>query len=276
MKRVLPILAIAAVCFVSSCGPGRSTVPDYSVVNAEEVDLSAFPVDDEGYHVIFNGQDLTGWRGYGKDYAPTKWSVEDGCIKFNGTGGGEAQMGDGGDLIFAHRFQNFILEFEWKVSKGANSGVFYLAQEITTKGDKGETRYEPIYISAPEYQILDNANHPDSFLGIDGNRKSASLYDMIPAKPQNQNPFGEWNKGSILVYQGTVVHGQNGENVVEYHLWTPRWNEMLQSSKFSEKDWPLAYTLLNNCGGVDHKGYIGFQDHGDVVWYRNIRIKLFD
>ena len=102
---------------------------------------------------------------------------------------------------------------EWKVSKGGNSGIFYLAQEVTTQKD-GKTKYEPIYISCPEYQVLDNVNHPDAKLGVDGNRQSASLYDMIPAVPQNQKPFGEWNKAKIMVYKGTVVHGQNDQNVV--------------------------------------------------------------
>ena len=140
----------------------------------------------------------------------------------------------------------------------------------------GKEQYEPIYISSPEYQVLDNANHPDAKLGKDGNRQSASLYDMIPAVPQNQNPFGEWNSGSIMVYQGTVVHAQNGVNVLEYHLWTPKWTEMLQASKFSEEAWPLAFELLNNLGGDAHEGYIGFQDHGNDVWYRNIRVKILD
>ena len=99
---------------------------------------------------------------------------------------------------------------------------------------------------------------------------------MIPAKPQNQNPYGEWNKAKIMVYKGTVVHGQNDANVVEYHLWTDQWTQMLQASKFSQEKWPLAFELLNNCGGESHEGYFGLQDHGDDVWYRNIRIKVME
>ena len=286
MKKVFFAAAVAALAvFAVSCGNNTkktaeaepaSGAPAYEVVENPQIDLSALTVDEDGYYVIFDGKTFNGWRGYGKDHVPSKWVIEDGCIKFNGTGGGEAQEGDGGDIIFTHKFKNFKFEFEWKVEKASNSGVFVLAQEITTKNDKGETQFEPIYISSPEYQILDNANHPDSFLGVDGNRKSASLYDMIPAKPQNQKPYGEWNKGGIMVFQGTVVHSQNDENVVEYHLWTPRWTEMLQASKFSEEAWPLAFELLNNCGGENHEGYIGFQDHGDVVWFRNIRVKVFE
>ena len=113
-------------------------------------------------------------------------------------------------------------------------------------------------------------------LGKDGNRQSSSLYDMIPAKPQNSNPAEEWNKVRIMVYKGTVVHTQNDENVVEYHLWTPQWTDMLQASKFSAERWPMGFELLNNCGGENREGYIGIQDHGDNVWYRNIRVKVLE
>jgi hypothetical protein len=216
---------------------------------------------------LFDGKTFEGWRGYNKSEVPGAWIIEDGCIKIQGSGRGEAGAKNGGDIIFEKKFSNFELSFEWKVGKGSNSGVFYLAQEIPNK---------PIYISAPEYQILDNENHPDGKLGIDGNRRSASLYDMIPAVPQNSKPYGEWNTAKILVYKGTVIHYQNGKNVVEYHLWTDRWKEMLDNSKFSEQKWPDAYQLLLNCGGDNKEGYIGLQDHGDDVWFRNLKVKVLD
>lgn len=251
----------------------ESVVPDYKVVENPQVDLDSFPVDADGFHVIFDGKTLNGWRGYGKDYVPPRWIVDDGAIKFMGNNGEDIPKSDKGDLIFTHKFKDFILELEWKVAERGNSGIFYLAQEVTTEKD-GKTRYEPIYISCPEYQVLDNANHPDALLGVDGNRKSASLYDMIPAKPQNQKPFGEWNKARITVKKGKVVHNQNDVDVLEYQLWSPEWTEMLKASKFSPEKWPLAFELLNNCGGKKREGYIGLQDHGDDVWYRNIRVKV--
>lgn len=279
---LLSIIFITAGLMVACGGKTKQTeeetvIPEYVVLDNPQVDLNDFEVDEDGYIVLFDGETFNGWRAYGKDVIPGKWTIEDGTIKFNGSGGGEAQDGDGGDIIFSHQFKNFELELEWKVSKGGNSGIFYLAQEVETKDpNSGEPRMEPIYISSPEYQVLDNENHPDAKLGKDGNRQSASLYDMIPADPQNSKPYGEWNKARIMVYKGTVVHGQNDENVLEYHLWTQQWTDMLQASKFSEKAWPLAFELLNNCGGENHQGYIGLQDHGDDVWYRNIRIKILD
>ena len=286
MKKIFYGLTFCMVAaFIISCGGAKkstkavaSTVKlGYSttIKGAETRNLD-LPVDKDGYITIFDGKTFNGWRGYGKDKVPGKWTINEGAIKFNGSGGGEAQDGDGGDLIFAHKFKNFELTLEWKVSKGGNSGIFYLAQEVTSKDNNGNEKLEPIYISSPEYQVLDNANHPDAKLGQDNNRQSASLYDMIPAVPQNQKPYGEWNTAKIMVYKGTVVHGQNGKNVVEYHLWTPQWTEMLQASKFSEAKWPLAFDLLNNCGGPNREGFIGVQDHGDDVWFKNIKVKILD
>ncbi|MDR0232719.1 MAG: DUF1080 domain-containing protein [Dysgonamonadaceae bacterium] len=248
--------------------PATKETPAFVLVNRPQVDLDEFQKDEDGYIVLFDGETFAGWRGYNRDDIPGKWTIEDGTMKIRGSGQGEAHTEDGGDIIFAHKFKNFELLFDWKVADGSNSGVFYLAREI-----KGE----PIWISSPEYQILDNIGHADAQLGIDGNRQSASLYDMIPAVPQNANPVGEWNQGGVLVFKGTVVHKQNGKNVVEYHLWTPKWNEMVANSKFKPGgDYPLAYFLLTNLGGEEREGYIGLQDHGDDVWFKNIRIKILD
>ncbi|MCD7931503.1 MAG: DUF1080 domain-containing protein [Tannerellaceae bacterium] len=280
-KSVLLASAAVMMCFFTSCGGGSNKaettaetkveaeagVPEYKLLDLSTVDLDDFPKDANGWITIFDGKSLNGWRGYNQTVVPARWTVEDGAIKFNGTGGGEAQEGDGGDLIFAHKLQNFEFEFEWKVAKGSNSGVFILIQEVEG---------QPSYISSPEYQVLDNENHPDARLGKDGNRMSASLYDMIPAKPQNSKPYGEWNSGKILCYKGTVVYYQNGEAVVEYHLWTQQWKEMLDNSKFSKDKWPLAYELLLNCGGENREGFIGLQDHGDDVWFRNMKVKILD
>ena len=253
---------------VETVVPATDVCPEYTILAKTQYDLAKFAIDKDGFYILFDGNTFNGWRGYNRDNVPARWVIDDGAIKFNGSGGGEAQETDGGDLIFGIKFKNFELSIDWKCSKGANSGIFYLAQEI---------KDQPIYISSPESQVLDNENHPDARMGKDGNRKSSSLYDMIPAKPQNAKPFDEWNNTTIIVYRGTVLHQQNGENVLEYHLWTPQWTAMLQDSKFQQGgEFPVAFELLNNCGGPNREGYIGLQDHGDDVWFKNIRIKILD
>ena len=154
-------------------------------------------------------------------------------------------------MIFAHKFKNFELELEWKISKGGNSGIFYLAQEVTSKDKDGNEVLEPIYISAPEFQVLDNANHPDAKLGKDNNRQAASLYDMIPAVPQNAKPFGEWNKAKIMVYKGTVKfnNGQNDEKCIEYHQGLSNGLKCCRQASSAKRSGPWLSNCWNNCGG---------------------------
>ena len=283
--------SILAAAFMMAVLTATAQGMQYVVVQNPEVELSSLKVDKDGYYVLFDGTSLDGWRGYGKDHIPGKWNIQDGALHFSGRGPGE-----GGDIIFTHRFQNFEFEVEWKICEGGNSGIFYLGLETATiEKPRQETKefndgpvkatvtvqkdsklnYQPIYISCPECQVLDNERHPDAKLGATlGIRQSTSLYDMIVAKPQNANPAGEWNKVKIVVKNGKVTHFQNGVKVLSYQLWGDEWINLLQSSKFSQKNWPLAFELLKNCGGDGHKGYFGFQDHGDEVWYRNIRVKV--
>ncbi len=273
-KRTLRLIGSLSVgVALLACGRGQhkgetntmqeeeNIVPEYTVMDLPLADSGKFSKDTDGYIVLFDGHSLEGWRGYGRREVPSRWTLDNGTLKFNGTKDGQKDK-NGGDLIFAQKFRNFELVLDWKVAEGSNSGIFYLAQEIEG---------QPIYISAPEYQILDNENHPDAQKGVDGNRKSASLYDMIPAKPQNAKPAGEWNQAKIKVDNGTVTHYQNGEQVVQYTIGTPEWTALLRNSKFSQEKWPLAFELLNKVG---QPGFIGLQDHRDDVWYRNIRLKI--
>lgn len=268
-KLAYGIGAAMMLAVLTSNAQGKASfaqqAPSYELnTGLPKADLNSFKKNKEGAYILFDGASMDGWRGYNKEHVPSKWSIEDGALKFSKKPAG-IEKAEGGDLIFAYDFQNFEFEFEWKISHAGNSGVFFLAKEV-----KGQ----PIYLSSPEYQLLDNDNHPDAKQGVDGNRKSGSLYDMIPAKPQNGKPAGEWNKAKIVVNNGKVTHYQNDQKVVEYTLWTPEWTALLQSSKFSQAKWPLAFELLNHVGGKSKSGVVGFQDHGDDVWIKQVTLKV--
>lgn len=264
MKNVLNYLLGGILILGISCQGGQKKSEEESEEQKEAVVEETGPnvlseaERNEGWKLLFDGENHEGWRGVNQDTFPSAgWEVtNDGALHCIGSGMGEAGSEAGGDILYDEKFSNFHLKFEYKISEGGNSGVFYLGQEVEG---------EPIWKTAPEYQVLDNERHIDANLGENGNRKSASLYDLIPADPQNAQAAGQWNSGEILVYKGTVVHKQNGKTVLEYHLWTPEWEEMVANSKFPElnEDWAQ----------VAKEGYIALQDHGDDVWYRGIKIK---
>jgi len=270
----LKIYLFSCLLLFSCTGKNNETAsgsPDYIVVEYPKTDLKNFRKDNEGYMILFNGESTIGWRGYGRDYLPPKWKIIDNCLVLT------QDDQERSDIIFNRYFKNFELELEWMVKKEGNSGVFYLVREIKAKDPiTNEYKLQPIFISAPEYQILDNDNNPDRKLGKEGNRQSGSLYDMIPADPQTANKYGEWNKTKISVNKGNVMHWLNGIKVVEYSFKGQEWIDLLQSGKFGQTKWPLAYELMKNCGGEKHEGYIGLQDHGSEIWFRDIRIKPSD
>ena len=247
MKAVNIILSFVLAIALVSCGPGKDK-------KAKETEKKGVA---EVWTYLFDGSSTAGWRNYNKPTFPAQgWEIVDGTLHCVGSGKGEAG-GGGGDIIYDKKFSNFDLKLEWKISEGGNSGIFYLAQE--------GPEWDFIYKTAPEMQVLDNERHPDAQAGKDGNRMAGSLYDLIPAVPQNAKPAGEWNTAEIKVYKGSVWHIQNGVTVLEYHLWTPDWNALVAGSKFP--------ALNPNWAVVASEGYIGLQDHGDDVWYRNIQIR---
>ena len=263
MKRIYSLFFVVSILFMAACSGGQkksaeNTEEKVEEKSAEQVGPNQLTDQEkqQGFVLLFDGESTEGWRGVNKDHFPAGWEVVDGTLHCKGSGMGEAGSEDGGDILYDEKFANFHLKLEWKIGEGGNSGIFYL----------GEEREDwPIWRTAPEMQILDNERHLDANLGKDGNRQSGSLYDLIPAKPQNANPAGEWNSAEVMVYKGTVVHKQNGEVVLEYHLWTDEWNALVKDSKFPElnPDW----------ANVPKEGYIAIQDHGDDVWFRNIKIR---
>jgi hypothetical protein len=208
----------------------------------------------EGWVLLFNGNDFSGWRQCNGTAMPANWVIEDNAMKVLIGEGKNPGQGANGDILFSDKkFKNFELSIDWKASKMANSGIFYYVREVPGK---------PIYYAAPEIQVLDNVDATDNKID---SHLAGSLYDLIAADPKTVNPAGEWNTCVIKVNDGKVVISMNGTEVVKYTHWTPEWDAMVANSKF--KSFP-GWTE-----GIDKEGYIGLQDHGYPVWFRNIKIR---
>ena len=212
----------------------------------------------DGWMLLFDGQSTDGWRGYRKDFVPQAWRIDDGAIQIQGSGRGELGAEQGGDIIYAAKaFGDFHLKIEWRVDSAANSGIFYRGQESED--------FNYIWKTSPEMQVLDNVNHPDASKGTNGNRQSSSLYDLIAASPQNSKPFGNWNQVEVLARGNEIRHIQNGDTVVSYTIGSERMDSLIAISK-----WPNENP---NWREIASEGYIGLQDHGDNVWFKNIKLK---
>jgi hypothetical protein len=200
------------------------------------------PGDTNAWRVLFDGSSTDGWRGFQMDTLPSGWRIEDGAL---------TRVASGGDIITRDQFANFELELEWKVEPKGNSGIMYRVTEADSS----------TYRTGPEYQILDDAGHPD---GQSRLTAAASAYGFYAAPAGIVKPAGEWNTARIVANGNHIEHWLNGVKVVEYELGSPDWEAKLKASKFDE--WK-GY-------GRSPRGHIALQDHGDRVAYRNIRIRV--
>ena len=177
----------------------------------------------------------------------------DGLLKVQKSDGGEST--NGGDIVTTRKYRNFILKVDFKITEGANSGIKYFVNPDLNKGEGSAI--------GCEYQILDDEKHPDAKLGTNGNRTIGSLYDLIPALQSKPFKKNEFNTAMIVAENYKVQHWMNGVKIVEYTRNNQMWNALVSYSKY--KDWP-------NFGNAE-EGNILLQDHGDEVWFKNIKIK---
>ncbi|KAB7729137.1 DUF1080 domain-containing protein [Rudanella paleaurantiibacter] len=213
----------------------------------------------EGWKLLFDGKTTKGWRGAYMDKFPAKgWNVEDGTLSIQKSDGSEST--NFGDIVTEGEYSNFDLMFEFRLTEGANSGLKYFVVEHKPKPAGSAFGLE--------FQVLDDAKHPDAKMGRDGNRTVGSLYDLITAKGKQVNPIGEWNTGRVLVNGTHVEHWLNGKKVVEYERGSEEFRKLVGMSKYAAP----AYNA-NGRFGEAPIGHILLQDHGDKVSFRNIKIK---
>lgn len=212
-----------------------------------------------GWRLLFDGKTLTGWRGLGYDTVPTThWVVVDGAIKKLASG-----SLPGGDLMTVDSFADFELSFEWKATPGANSGVKYNVSEKMSIAQGGAgTQGGPTHSALGfEYQVLDDDRHEDAKLP---SHRAGALYDLIaPNDRKHLRHVGEWNRSRIVVRGNHGEHWLNGEKVVEFELGTARMDSLLAASKYK--------TIPGF--GEKRRGHIVLQDHGDEVYYRNLKVR---
>lgn len=237
MSRPVVAAAVLLGTVATACHGQVAPVPSAARANNR---LTAAE-ERAGWVLLFDGSTTRGWRGYMKPVMPDGWKVVDGAL---------TRTGPGGDIVTTATWRNFELVLDWKISPGGNSGVFYRAIEGP----------EAIYYSAPEMQVLDDDVHPD---GRSPLTSAGADYGLYPAPRGAVRPVGEWNTARVLVRGDHVEHWLNGVQTAGYELHSADWSRRVAESKF--KQWPEY--------GQAAEGFIGLQDHGNWVAFRNIRIR---
>ena len=207
----------------------------------------------DGWKLLFDGKTTAGWHNYGKKTVGSSWKIQDNALTLatDKKPDGGWQVADGGDLISDEQYENFELNLEWKIANCGNSGIMFSGIETE--------EYDYIWQTGPEMQILDNTCHPDTKFVT---HRAGDLYDMIETKHVTVKPAGEWNKVRIIKVNGEVEFWLNGYKVVEFTMYNDQWKEMISKSKFN--GWKGF--------GEAAKGHLALQDHGDRIWFRNIKI----
>lgn len=205
-----------------------------------------------GWKLLFDGKTTQGWRNYNKTTIGSNWKVEDGALYLQVKGKDGWQAQGGGDIVTEQEFENFELRLEWKIGPCGNSGIMFNVKE--------DPAYAYPWMTGPEMQVLDNTCHPDAKIT---KHRAGDLYDIMSVSTETVKPQGEWNQVRLVFKAGKLEHWLNNKKVIATTLWTDEWNQLLANSKWKTmKDF-----------GKFGRGRIALQDHGDPVWFRNIKIR---
>jgi hypothetical protein len=223
----------------------------YQTSSAQQNNILTAQENSDGWQLLFNGKDLTGWHSYMEKAPGNAWQVKDDAIVLNKNG--NSVENDFADLVTNDEYDNFDFKMEWKMEPCSNSGLMFYVHE--------SPEFKNTYESGPEMQIADLACNDD---GRILKCRAGDLYDLIPADTEWVNTAPQWNHYEIIAKNGHVTFIQNGHKIVEATMWNDQWRDMIAHSKFTE--WPGF--------GTFKKGHISFQGtENGKLWYRNIKIK---
>lgn len=257
MRLFLAALAVSVLagCQLNSSKTDDSKTGD-TVTTASNASAAPNTLTDaqkqEGWQLLFDGQTTKGWHVYNHKTDGSAWKVADGALYLDTTQKKDWQVVGGGDIVTDDEFENYHFMVDWKIAKNGNSGIIFNINE--------DPKYEHTWHTGPEMQVLDDAGHSDAKII---KHRAGDLYDLISSSPETVKPAGEWNHVEIISNNGNLEFHLNGTKVLSTTMWDDNWKKMIANSKF--KDMPGF--------GTFKKGRIGLQDHGNMVWFRNIMIK---
>ncbi len=244
MKNLLFAASIALFAVGCSSTKPKSSMHIDNTLSQQE--------KNDGWQLLFDGASVSGWHSYGKAAAGKAWIVAENSIHLDTSAKKDWQTSDGGDILTADEYGNFHLKLDWKIAPNGNSGVMFFIKEDSVK-------YQYPWYTGPEMQVLDNNGHPDAKIV---KHRAGDLYDLIVSK-ETVKPAGEWNHAEIIADKGSLKFYLNGENTLSTTLWDENWKALVAGSKFKERpDF-----------GTFKEGKIALQDHGNGVWFKNIKIK---
>lgn len=244
------IYTLLAATLVAGCTSSKTTPME----NNDSTNANVLTAEEKaaGWQLLFDGSTTNGWHTYNKNTIGKAWKVENGTLRLDAASKRDWQTTEGGDIVTENEYDNFELALEWKLEPKGNSGIMFYVKE--------DAQYPYTWHTGPEIQVLDNAGHADA--KIDKHR-AGDLYDLISVSKETVKPAGEWNAVRIVAKDGELDCYLNGEHVINTTLWNDEWKKLVAGSKF--KDMP-GFAQFK-------KGKIALQDHGDNVWFRNIKIK---
>jgi Domain of Unknown Function (DUF1080) len=250
LKNIL----IAFCCFlIASCkmkGYNNNGV-DSSVI-AKPVPV----LSDSGWVLLFDGNSISDWHTYGKKEAGVAWNIDSGSIHLKPGAKNGYQTAGGGDLVSNYTFGNFDLKLEWMIAKKANSGIMIFVQDDTAK-------YKETWNTGPEMQVCDKDSNEDAH---SFKHEAGDIYDLIASTIMSARPAMEWNEVEVVSNNQRLDLYLNGVHIISTGLWDDAWKKLIAGSKF--KTMPGF--------GTFHSGHIALQDHGEEVWYRNIKVKKIE